>query len=390
MVAIEQTVPVLLIILFIGLMVPELFRKLKLPFVSGLIILGAVLGPFGTNYVQMNTILEFFGFLGSSFLMLMAGLEAKIKHLRELEHQIGIMAFFNSVIPFLAGVGITRLFGYDWMTCLLIGIVFISSSIAIIIPSMRSAKLLHRPIGESIVSAVMITDIISLLALAVLLQNLQPVTQFPLPIYFGILIFSVVVLKMFVPEVAAYFLSRKSGDNHESQLQFVLVLLMGVLFYFSTLGVHPILASFLVGLLLADVITSETLYHKLHTLAYGLFVPVFFFIIGMEMDLTIFMNLDFRNVLLVSIIGGLVGSKFLSGYFSARLVRFSQPHSTLFGVVSTTQLTTTLAATYAGSALGLLDTPLLTSIVLLSILTTIFIPITVGLLAETYKRRRHV
>ena len=65
MVAFEaSTLIILLLILVLGLLVPELFRKLKIPFVTALILIGTVLGPHGFDYVQSNEILEVFGFLG--------------------------------------------------------------------------------------------------------------------------------------------------------------------------------------------------------------------------------------------------------------------------------------------------------------------------------------
>jgi Kef-type K+ transport system membrane component KefB len=155
----------------------------------------------------------------------------------------------------------------------------------------------------------------------------------------------------------------------------VIVILIAVLLYFSALGVHPILAAFLVGMLLADLVTSETILVKIETMGYGLFVPVFFFIVGMNMDLTIFTQFDVRNVLIISVVGGLILSKFLSGYVGGRIVKLNKRDSLMFGSVSTTQLTTTLAAAYAGSSLGLLDETLVTAVVTLSVVTNLLVPL---------------
>lgn len=384
---VEGPVLVLLFILFIGLIVPELAKKLKLPYITVLILLGAILGPNGFDYVQHNTIVDFFGFLGAAFLLLMAGLEAKLNQLQNLRKKIYVMSALNGLIPFAVGVAITKFFGYSWISSLLVGIVFFSSSFAIIIPILKSAKLFKKQIGQTIASAVIIEDIASLLLLAVVLQTVAPITQFPLPIYFAILLISVVIMKVFIPGFAKYLFSTrwKEQDEQESQLRFVIVLLMAVLFYFSLLGVHPISAAFLVGILLADVVTSNNLYNKLHTLAYGLFVPVFFFVVGMEMDLTIFTYIDFQEVIVFCLVIGLIVSKFLSGYFASRWDKFSKKNSLIFGIASTTQLTTTLAVTYAASKLGLLDTTLVTGIVLISVITTVLSPWILSIIVQKKK-----
>lgn len=380
---IDGPVLVLLFILFLGLLIPEMAKKLRLPYITVLILLGAFLGPNALDYVRPNTIIDFFGFLGAAFLLLMAGMEAKLSQLKDLQKKIYVMAAVNGIIPFIAGVAITRYFGYSWMASLLVGVVFFSSSFAIIIPILKSARLFKKQIGQTIASAVILEDMASLLLLAIVLQTVAPITQFPLPVYFAILILSVIILKGVLPGFARYMFRRwKDHDEEESQLRFVVVLLMAVLFYFSLLGVHPISAAFLVGVLLADVVTSDRLYNKLHTLAYGLFVPVFFFVVGMRMDLGIFTSIDSQEVIILCLVAGLLLAKFLSGYFAARWDKFSKKNSLIFGVSSTTQLTTTLAVTYAASGLGLLDTTLVTGIVLISVVTTILSPILLNLLVQ--------
>jgi Kef-type K+ transport system membrane component KefB len=389
MIAIEQTLLVLLLILFFGLLVPELFKKLRLPYITTILLLGAVLGPKGLDYIRSDTTIEFFGFLGSAFLMLMAGLEVKIEHLKGLQKQVFIMVLLNGGIPFLVGFTLIKLFGYSWLTSLLIGTVFVSSSVAVVASIVRSARLTQKPIGQTILSVVVIEDLLSLLILSLILQSVNPITAFPLPIYFGILISSIIVLKMFLPQITKYVFKKKfkKHDEYESQLRFVIIILMAVLLYFSGLGVHPIIASFVVGFLISDVIKSDLLIHKLHTLGYGLFVPVFFFIVGMQMDLTIFFQFDLRNIIMVSLILGLLVSKFVSGYASGRITKLSKHHASLFGVASTAQLTTTLATTYAAASVGILDSNLVTSIIILSVVTMLLSPLLFHFMASSRRKK---
>ena len=140
MATLESTLFVVLLILSFGLIVPELFKKLKIPFVTSLVLIGSILGPYGMNYIQSNEVISFLGFLGMTFLMLMAGLETEIGKIKKLRKKIIIMAAFNGLIPFAVGVFITQLFGYSWLTSIVVGTIFISSSVArsIVSVGMRS------------------------------------------------------------------------------------------------------------------------------------------------------------------------------------------------------------------------------------------------------------
>jgi Kef-type K+ transport system membrane component KefB len=390
MVEVDATLIILLIILSLGLIIPELFKRFRLPFVTILILIGAIIGPNGFGYIELNNIIEFFGFLGMAFLMLMAGVETDLRKVRKFKSKVIIMSFLNGVIPFSVGVIITRLFGYSWLTSFIIGVVFISSSVAIIVPSLTSAKIFNKEIGQLILSSVLIADIFSLIVLGFIFQNISPVTRLPIFVYYVILLFSIALLFYLVPKISSFALKKISKDNgYESGLRFVIVLTLFSLVFFSVLGVHPILAAFLVGLMLSGIVHSDKsgiIYSKIHTLGYGLFVPVFFFVIGMEMDLSLFKEFNLSNILMISLILGLIFSKLISGFLAGKIVKLGNRDSLTFGAISIVQLTTTLAVTFAASSLGLLDNVLVTSIILLSIITTFIGPIAVSLIVGNRKK----
>jgi len=386
----ESTLIILLIILSLGLFIPELFRRLHLPFVTLLILAGAAFGPHGFDFIEQNEVIIFFGFLGMAFLMFMTGLETDITRLHNNKRKIITMAGMNGIIPFLVGIGIARYFGSDWITSLLIGTIFISSSVAIIVPALRSAKIFKKDIGQLILSAVLLTDLFSLILLGLILQSASPITRFPLPVYFFILMASIAALFIFVPKITRYVLHHRFSieEGHEKRLRFVIIILIGALIYFSWLGVHPILASFLVGLMIGGALKkdkSDKLKNKFHILGYGLFVPVFFFIVGMQMDLSIFSSFDFSNFIMLTLIIGLIVSKVGSGFFAGKILKLTNKNSLTFGVISMTQLTTTLATTYAAFSLGLLNPLIVTSIITLSIITTFMGPLLVSFINRPKK-----
>ena len=67
MALVDNTLLVLAIVLFFGMVVPEFFKKFQLPFATSLIIIGSILGPNGFNYIEINDSLQLFGFLGVAF-----------------------------------------------------------------------------------------------------------------------------------------------------------------------------------------------------------------------------------------------------------------------------------------------------------------------------------
>ncbi len=376
----EATLLSLLFVLVLGLVIPELFKRFRIPFLTIIILAGALFGPHGLNYVQANETISFFGFLGMAFLMFMAGLETDISKIYTEKRKIFVMAAINSIIPFLVGVSIVKLFGYDWLTSILIGVIFISSSVAIIVSSLKENKSIPKDVSSLILSAVMVADILSLIALGFIFQTSDKITVLPLPLYFIILIFSIFFLLKYIPIISKNLIKKLFfyDYGYERRLRFIIIVLVAVLAYFSFLGTHPIIASFLAGLSLSGAILyekSEILKSKIHAISYGLFIPIFFFVVGMDLDLSVLKSFDVKNLLMLAIILGLILSKLISGYIAGRLVKLSKKNSALFGSISITQLTTTLAVTYTASSIGLLDSVLVSSIIILAIITTILGPI---------------
>jgi Kef-type K+ transport system membrane component KefB len=162
-------------------------------------------------------------------------------------------------------------------------------------------------------------------------------------------------------------------------------MLIGTVVLFDLVGMHSIIAGFFAGLVLSDSITNETLRRKLHAVSYGIFIPVFFIIIGTEMDISIFSRWGGAIYLIFAVALVSLLSKFLSGWFAARACGFSEQESELAGVSTTPQLSTTLAVAFVGLEMGILDDNMVTAMIVLSIATTFLGPILMSRLAGRIK-----
>ena len=384
----SSTLLVLAVVLFFGLIIPQFFKRFQFPFSTSLIILGSVMGPYGLDYVSPDDTMKIFGFLGAAFLMLLAGFEAQTLHIAKLGKGIRFLAVWNAVAPFGIGLGIAKLFGYSWETALFVGIIFISSAILLVFSNVNHLKIRQTRLGDTMESLVTIEDVVSSLLIFVLFKYWAPHSRFPLPILLGLLISSVILLRMFLPELVIYFFKKfeDRGDRYESKLRLVIALLFFVILIYSALDVEPIIAAFLVGFSLSEVPESEVVKAKIRSFGYAFFIPIYLFIVGVEMDLKIITHLDFSNFLLLSLVVGAFLSKFLSGYFAAKSGKFSKGEALLIGVSSTQKLTIAIAAAYVGLQLGIIDHNLFTGIATIVVLSTLIGP---PLLAFIQKKWMH-
>ena len=357
---------------------------------TALIIAGFIVGPFGFNLLEVDASVEFLGSIGVVFLMFIAGSSVKAKTLKNVGSDSILLAVLNGGIPFFVGALIGIIFSGDLLTALIMGTIFISSSVAVIIPTLESSKLIGTKLGKTIISATVFEDIVSLLLLAFIFQEVSGNNDFPLPIYIFVFLGVVLLLRFLVPFAHAWFHKQRKGkDLFEGELRFIVVVLLAVAIIFELLGIHAIVAGFIIGMLLSDVLSKEEINQKIRTISYGIFIPIFFLVIGVKTDLSIFSSLV-SVTLIVVVVLGLVISKTLSGYLAGKVMRYSGRESLIMGIASLPQLSTTLAVAFAASEINLLDKDFTTSLVILSIITTFIAPLIIKLVSSKFSVEKYV
>ena len=374
------------VVLFAAVFFSALFNRLHLPWVVALLLGGMVIGPFGFNVLQSSPTLELLGEIGLVFLMFMAGLETRIESVRHRLKEVGILGVANSVIPFGVGAMIGTVMGLNPLGAILLGIIFVSTSVAIVVPSFEANGIFSTRLGNTTIAATIIEDIVSLLALSVLLQAVSPTSNIPLIIFYPLLLLVLVGLRFAIPWLRMLFsYTGRRADLFQQELRLVFAMLIGIVIIFELLGLHTIIAGFFAGILLSDSVRSRLLKEKLRAISYGLFIPIFFVLIGTKTNLQVFFEVKGAVLLAVAIIGGSIASKLVSGWLAARVIGFTNTESWLVGVATTPSLTTTLAVAFTGFEMGLLSQSVVTVLVLLSVVTTFVGPLAINYLAKKVK-----
>jgi len=199
-----------------------------------------------------------------------------------------------------------------------------------------------------------------------------------------------VALRMYIPKLRAWLVAAATDAPDLFQLEFrsTFLILIGTVIAFELLGLHPIVAGFFSGLVLADSIHSKVLKDKIKTISYGIFIPTFFIVVGLQTDMSVFQDVGPVLLVMVVLISALVSSKYISGYIAARSVGFDKTESHFFAATSLPQLSTTLATAFVAFNLGLLDQALLTSLVILSVVTVLLSPLLMRQFADQLQAQK--
>ncbi len=374
----DYTLALLGIVLMLGLLAPVLLRRFHLPLASSLLLAGAAAGPHGFGLLAPDGTLTTLAFLGATFQMFLAGLEAHQQDLKILDRKNIHLAVYVGLLPTVVGAATVLAFGYGWLQAAFVGAAFASSSILLVFSILRHHGLAATELGQRLRTLTVTLDLASAFAVFVLLKHMQPHARFSLPILLGLVIVSVTVLRMYIPELAEFAfdrLERSEEAGEEGRTRFVVALMLLVIFGYALLDVPAVVAAFLAGFALAPVHNATEVKEKLHLVGNALFIPVFLFGVGLETDLGALFGLDPGNLVVLALVAGAIGSKVVGGYLGGQHIGLSPRQSAFLGVASTARLAVSVTVTYAGFKAGLLDASLLTAVVVTAVASSIFMPI---------------
>lgn len=153
-----------LLLITVTLFFGKVAVKLGLSEVIGQLLAGIVLGMSFLNVVHSTHLVHVLSEIGIFILMLSSGLASDMKTMKKYVKTSSLIAIMGVVIPMIAFPIAFILMGYSVSVSLFSGIVFSATSISITLAVLAEQKKLTSAVGAIILSAAIIDDVISLLA----------------------------------------------------------------------------------------------------------------------------------------------------------------------------------------------------------------------------------
>ncbi|WP_456472849.1 cation:proton antiporter [Methanocaldococcus sp.] len=360
------------IVLSIIFIIPNLLKRFKIPAITSLIIAGIIIGPYGLNILQIDETLKAFAEFGAIMLMFLAGLEVDNETLkREFKNSL-ILSFFSILIPGIGGYFIGKLIGLDFIGSLLLSVIFSSHSVAIVYSLLEELNLIKSKLGTLILSSTVIVDLITLLILSIVIKLK---TNGDIGSFVILTFLYIIALLISIPLVSKHIL-KIFEKLHAQRIHFVLFILFISIISGEVLGLHPIVGAFISGLAVSEALTKkehdELLNKNLNAIGYGLFIPIFFLELGMEVNIRI-ITLKYIKLILIIIISSII-LKFISGYLSLYLLRYGKKERIIGSLLTIPKISASLVAASIELSMRIINENLFIAIIALSIFTSTIIP----------------
>ena len=342
----------------------------------------------GQSRPAIPFVLYFLAQFGAVLLLFEAGLETDRKLFLKYIRPGTAVAAGGVIIPFALGMLATLWFGYasldsigDAIPALFMGAVLTATSVGITARVLADIKQLDSIEGVTVLAAAVVDDVLGIIIVAVIVGIDAQGT-----ITFGSV--SAIILKAFGFWLGLTFIGGLLANRIERGIMwfksdgatFVWVVVLGIAaagiaeVYF---GLAMIIGAFSMGLALSGTQLKEYVVFAIRSSG-RLFIPVFFCVIGMQVDLTAVWESDDVGTLLMfaSVITLFaIFSKVVGSGVPALMVGFSRIGSWRVGLGMLPRGEVALIVAEIGRASGIIDTDVFTVVIIMTVVTTVIAPI---------------
>lgn len=357
-------------------------KRFHMPQVVGALIAGLVFGPAMLNVLHKTEFLSQLAELGVIVLMFGAGLETNLKDLKRNGKSGFLIALLGVIVPIIGGTALGFYFnrgelaqpGNQLLQNIFIGVIFTATSVSISVETLKEMGKLNTNVGNTILAAALIDDILGLICLTIVSSLSGSDTVSIFTVLIKILLFFVLaaVIGYLLWWAVCHYSYKNINLRRYPILSFAFCLIMSfVSEYFF--GVADIIGAFAAGVVIGGTPVAPYVKSRFEPLSYLLLTPVFFASIGIGLT---FPPLS-RTVLLLAaaVIIVAVLSKLVGCGIGALMCGMSRRQAVQVGLGMVCRGEVALIVANKGVVLNMLSPAFFSSIVIMVIFTSIVTPI---------------
>lgn len=286
---IDQNLVSLLVIVAIAAIVPIIlgFLKIRIAEVVLLLIGGIIFGPALLGWIQVDESIDLLAEIGLGMLFFLAGMELERHAVKGRSGKLAAIGWLVSLaLALVASLTFDAMGLFD--DGLAVAIALVSTALGTLLPIMRDSGLLSTKFGTYFMGAGAWGELGPIIAISVLLGS-----QSSLLALITLAVFAVValVLAILPNKVRSARLSsiieRGNSTSSQTAVRLTVLLLIGLLCLADVLGFDVVLGAFFAGIIVRRYLSpgnENLLQGRVETIAFGLFVPLFFIVSGARLD----------------------------------------------------------------------------------------------------------
>jgi Kef-type K+ transport system membrane component KefB len=261
-------------------------RGLLLPAVVVELLAGVVIGPQGLG-LDVSEFIEFFAGLGLGMLFFFAGYEIDLHRIAGRPLRLGAigwaisLALAYTIGGILAAVGIV-------LSLLYTGSAIATTAIGTLIPILSDGGELKTRFGTYLLAAGAVGEFGPILLVTLVLATGSAIHHAAILLAFVALAVGVALIAVRSSERTLPLFERTLEKSSQLAVRWIVVLVFALALLASDLGLDLLLGGFAAGLITRQVLKAREVPafdSKLSAVAFGVFIPFFFVVSGMQLDI---------------------------------------------------------------------------------------------------------
>jgi len=373
-----------------------LLEKVRIPSILGalFVAMAAHYTPLGTYLTQppLHDAFTFLAQLGVLFLLLFIGLQIDLQMMKTLSHDIIWLTVLNTAVPFILGMAVMLGLGYSWVLAFIIGLTRMPTAEAVIVPILDEFQLIRTRVGQFIVGAGVLDDVIEVFLVALVsvwISNKATGAMIGaeneiLQIISSILIFLLLAwlsYRWIIPFISDWLPRQQSN---------LLLLAVLVLFCFGGFSEYAnigmVVGAIVAGVLLQPAfikmaIVGEQTTQTIRAISYGFFGVIFFFWVGISVDIG---GMLAEPKLAILLFLAAFAGKLIGIFLMVPMKKLSVREAWIIGIGLNARLTTEIIVAKLLLDAKLIDIHLFTALIAASSLSTVIVPLIFTLLMRRW------
>ena len=380
----------LVIVVVAAFLTPIIVNRLNinfLPVVVAEILMGIVIGHSFLNIVERDSVLNILSTLGFIFLMFLSGLEIDFKAFKKdsrsrqgkNKQEKNLPSHLNlalTVFGFIMLISIILAYAFKWLglvdDVLLMVIIISTISLGVVVPTLKEMNIMRTTIGQFILLVAVLADLVTMLLLTVYgAINGHGGSTIWLT---GILIvFTIIFYILGGVFKRMSFLQKLKDGTTQIGIRAVFALIILLVALAEGVGAEYILGAFLAGVVVSLLNPDEEMVEKLDSFGYGFFIPIFFIMVGVDLNIPSLIKEPSLLLIIPVLIIAFVVSKLIPVLFIKRWFDTKTTIASAFLLTSTLSLV--IAAAKIAEQLKTISAETSGILILSAVITCVFVPI---------------
>ncbi|MEN0239109.1 monovalent cation:proton antiporter family protein [Staphylococcus aureus] len=380
----------LVIVVLAAFLTPIIVNRLNinfLPVVVAEILMGIVIGNSFLNIVERDSILNILSTLGFIFLMFLSGLEIDFKAFKkdkrarqgQNDDESSIPGHLNlalTVFAFIMIISILLAYVFKLLglvdDVLLMVIIISTISLGVVVPTLKEMNIMRTTIGQFILLVAVLADLVTMILLTVYgAINGQGGSTIWL---IGILVvFTAISYILGVQFKRMSFLQKLMDGTTQIGIRAVFALIILLVALAEGVGAENILGAFLAGVVVSLLNPDEEMVEKLDSFGYGFFIPIFFIMVGVDLNIPSLIKEPKLLIIIPILIVAFIISKLIPVMFIRRWFDMKTTIASAFLLTSTLSLV--IAAAKISERLNAISAETSGILILSAVITCVFVPI---------------